>query len=92
MVYSQRVAAGSAPGSGATGLLCRVTRGTAGPAKTILSSWSNGLIPYAWIGEALLYWVDPDFSGSFAADGLELFRVAAAGGDAALAGSHHLGA
>lgn len=57
-----------------------MTLGTAGPAKAILASWSNGLIPYAWIGEALLYWVDPDFSGSFAADGLEAFRVPAAGG------------
>jgi Tol biopolymer transport system component len=27
-----------------------------------------------------VYWVDPSFSGSFAADGLELFRVPAAGG------------
>ncbi len=84
MVYSQRVENGAPSDRGSTGLLCRVNvgaAGPAGPAKTILSCRGDGLIPFAWIGDALLYWVDPSFSGSFEADGLELFRVAAAGGE-----------
>jgi hypothetical protein len=73
MVYGQRTAAG-------IGILRRVGVDAAGAARTVLSRNGDGLVPYAWIGDALLYWVDPSFSASVEADGLELFRVPAAGG------------
>ncbi|HTX37997.1 MAG TPA: hypothetical protein VME43_23365 [Bryobacteraceae bacterium] len=77
MVYPRRTPAEN-------GLLCRVDAGAALPAKTILARAGDGLIPYAWLGgatgDALWYWVDPDFSGSAESDGLELFRIPASGG------------
>ncbi len=78
MVYPQRTKAEN-------GLLCRVDAGAALPAKTVLARAGDGLIPYAWLGsapgDALWYWLAPDFSGSLQADGLELFRVPVAGGE-----------
>ena len=81
LLYSATIESGTAPGSGATGLLCRVDANASLPPKTIRSRWSEGPIPYAWVEGAVWYWVDPDFSGSFQADGLELFRLPAAGGE-----------
>ena len=52
-----------------------------GAARVVVSSHGDALIPYAWVGGQILYWLDPGFSASLAADGLELYRVPAAGGD-----------
>jgi hypothetical protein len=73
IVFSHRSDAGQ-------GSLRRAAFRTAGPSKTIISRAGDGMIPCAWAGGTLLYWMDPSFSASLAADGLELFSVPAAGG------------
>lgn len=39
----------------------------------------DGLRPVAWVGQRILYWLDPQFSASIAADGLTLYAVGATG-------------
>ena len=50
--------------------------------RTLVSKYLTGFGPCLWTrdGKSLLYWEDPDFSASVAADGLELFRINASGG------------
>jgi dipeptidyl aminopeptidase/acylaminoacyl peptidase len=49
--------------------------------KLLATKMDGGLIPCGWSGnDAVLYWEDPEFSASVMADGLPLYRVAAAGG------------
>lgn len=66
-----------------TGRLCRVTIAQPTDRPRILAAESdNGIIPCRWLpgpqtrGQ-LLYWVDDDFSGSAASDGLNLYRIPA---------------
>jgi dipeptidyl aminopeptidase/acylaminoacyl peptidase len=50
------------------------------PLRAVVSEPGSAIIPYRWMPDGeLLYWRDPDFSASFLADGLELFRVPAHG-------------
>ena len=53
-----------------------------GPALVVSKDMTD-VIPFAWTrdSQSILYWEDPDFSASFAADGLELCAVAASGGE-----------
>jgi WD40-like Beta Propeller Repeat len=74
LVYGERTDADE-------GLLRRASADGTGTVKTVVSRTGDGLEPYAWLGDSLLYWVDEDFSGSAASDGLELFRVPSAGGE-----------
>ena len=57
--------------------------GAAREPRLVASKDMTGLIPFAWTrdSESILYWEDPDFSASVMADGLELFAVAASGGE-----------
>ncbi|HEV3197514.1 MAG TPA: hypothetical protein VGZ73_06390 [Bryobacteraceae bacterium] len=83
IIYGDAVNSGRVPGGvPRTGRLCRVKLdGTGGEPKVLVSKPYSGLFPCAWSGgDQVLYWDDPDFSASFAADGLELFRTPAAGG------------
>lgn len=84
IVYGDVVNAGRGPGAEPvrTGRLCRMAVDQASSVPKVLVSKSNaGLSPCAWTGvDQILFWDDPDFSASFAADGLELFRIPAAGG------------
>jgi Tol biopolymer transport system component len=65
-----------------TGRLCRLSLADpSAPPKILVSKSSAGFIPCLWsAGDEILFWEDPDFSSSIMADGLELFRVPAAGG------------
>ena len=65
---------------GELGSLRRARADSAGAAQTLVVRDGDGLIPYAWLGDSIWYWVDPDFSGSQRCDGLELFRIPAGGG------------
>jgi hypothetical protein len=61
-----------------TGRLLRISatkRG--GPPLAVVTDPGNAIIPCRWMpgGGEVLYWLDPDFSGSAASSGLELFRV-----------------
>lgn len=73
IVYAQRTA-------DARGVLCKAPANSAAAPHPILSRNSDGLIPCAWIGGMVWYWLDPDFSGSAQCDGLELFRIPSVGG------------
>ena len=80
-VYSGAVTVGTGAGGEPmrNGQLCRTS--LAGPDSQILvSQYLVSPLPYAWTRDFILYWEDPDFSASVAADGLELFRVPATGG------------
>jgi Tol biopolymer transport system component len=85
MVYSDFVTGGRGTGGEPmrTGRLCRLAldRSATSP-KVLVSKASTGYIPGLWSGDGLqiLYWEDPDFSASIMADGLDLFRIPAAGG------------
>src|SRR5579872_791506 len=50
--------------------------------KVLFDDQRNGTVPCCWTqgGEYVLFWKDPSFSESIKADGLELFRIPAAGG------------
>jgi Tol biopolymer transport system component len=50
--------------------------------EVLFSNYLSGQMLCTWSrnGEYILFWEDPDFSGSAIMDGLELFRVPAAGG------------
>jgi hypothetical protein len=81
--YSSSVQTGTGPGGEPLrdGQLCRTTLG-ATESQTLFSQYLVLPIPYAWTRDSrfIIYWEDPDFSASLAADGLDLFRVPAAGG------------
>ncbi len=84
-VYSTAVKRGTGPGGEPMrdGQLRRAALDGAGARSRIL--WSKYLscpVPYAWTQDSryILFWEDPDFSASVMADGLELFRIPAAGG------------
>jgi dipeptidyl aminopeptidase/acylaminoacyl peptidase len=48
------------------------------PASRILSQPGNGFALYGWLrDDTILFWSDPSFSSSFAADGLELDAISA---------------
>ena len=72
-------------GEARTGRLCRLALDTPDSRpKVLVSEYLAGKIPCAWSrnGEYIVFWNDPDFSASGRADGLELFRIPAAGGAA----------
>ena len=72
-------------GEARTGRLCRLALPTPdGKPEVLNSAHLAGRIPCAWSrnGEYIVFWEDPDFSASLMADGLELFRIRAAGGPA----------
>src|ERR1017187_2121076 len=75
IVYGDVVNAGRGPGAEPvrTGRLCRMAVDQASSVPKVLVSKSNaGLSPCAWTGvDQILFWDDPDFSASLAADGLE---------------------
>ena len=73
LVYGKRTPAGQ-------GLLYRADIAAAHPAKVVQARNGDGLIPYAWTGDTLLFWLDGSFSSSLMADGLDLFRAPASGG------------
>jgi len=85
IVYSDDIHSGRGPAGEPmrTGRLCRLPldKPESEP-KVLVSKYSSGQVPCAWTGngEQILYWEDPDFSASVAADGLELFRISADGG------------
>jgi Tol biopolymer transport system component len=87
IVYGDAFVNGRGPGGEPmrTGRLCRLALETpdSGP-KVLGSEYLSGKIPCAWSrnGEYIVFWDDPDFSASLMADGLELFRIPAAGGPA----------
>jgi dipeptidyl aminopeptidase/acylaminoacyl peptidase len=64
------------------GRLCRMALASSDPPAILFSQYLNGAIACLWSGdgEQILFWVDPDFSASLAADGLDLYRVPAGGG------------
>jgi len=51
-----------------------------GNPKLLISEEEAFPIAAVWGSGSILYWDDPDFSASFRADGLQLFRVPATGG------------
>lgn len=60
-----------------TGRLLYVRATSGGSPQAVVTERGNAIFPCHWMpgdGE-LLYWLDPDFSGSAASSGLELFRV-----------------
>jgi Tol biopolymer transport system component len=66
-----------------TGCLCRLAIHMANAKPRVIASVHlSGLIPCAWSSatRSIIYWFDKDFSGSLAADGLDLFQIADAGG------------
>jgi Tol biopolymer transport system component len=72
-------------GEARTGRLCRLALPTPdGKPEVLNSAYPSGKIPCAWSrnGAYIVFWEDPDFSASLMADGLELFRIPAAGGPA----------
>jgi hypothetical protein len=87
MVYSDFVAGGQGAGGvpERTGRLCRLAldRAATSP-KVLVSKSATWYIPGLWSadGQQILHWEDPDFSGSIMSDGLDLFRIPAAGGPA----------
>jgi hypothetical protein len=60
-----------------TGRLLCVSATPGGPTQPVVMEPGNAIFPCRWMpgGRELLYWLDPDFSGSAASSGLELFRV-----------------
>jgi Tol biopolymer transport system component len=87
IVYGDAPTNGRGPGGEPmrTGRLCRLALGTPDSRPKVLASEHlAGKIPCAWSrhGEYIVFWNDPDFSASVMADGLELFRIPAAGGPA----------
>lgn len=61
-----------------TGRLLSVTATPGGSPQAVVAESGNAIFPCLWMpGDELLYWLDPDFSGSAASSGLELFRVPA---------------
>jgi hypothetical protein len=88
LVYPDSVEKGKGPGgeSMREGRICRMilTHGGRGGREpdVLASKYLTGFLPYAWTrdGNSVIYWEDPDFSASFIADGLKLFRIGALGG------------
>ncbi len=85
IVYGDSTVSGRGPGGEPlrTGRLCRLSLQSAdSKSQVLVSTRLSGKIPCAWSGdgESVIYWEDPDFSESFAADGLGLFRIPANGG------------
>jgi dipeptidyl aminopeptidase/acylaminoacyl peptidase len=82
-VYEAEVEKGKGPGGEPMrdGQL-RCERVAGGSPEILASQYLMGFEPFAWTRDSrfILYWEDPDFSASVQADGLELFRVPAAGG------------
>jgi len=64
------------------GRLNRLVPGTTGAPHILFSKYRDRPIPCAWSasGEHLLFWLDPDFSASLMADGLDLYRITDTGG------------
>ena len=86
LVYSDEVTVGVGPGGEdmRNGRLSRVSLEKGSRPTVLNSDYLVGKIPCLWTrrGDFVLYWEDPDFSGSALSDGLELFRIPAAGGTA----------
>jgi hypothetical protein len=87
IVYGDALVNGRGPGGEPmrTGRLCRLALDMPDSRPKVLGSeYLSGKIPCAWSrnGEYIVFWEDPDFSASAMADGLELFRIPAAGGPA----------
>lgn len=87
LVYADSLvdARGPAAAPMRTGRLCLADAAALGrEPKVLLSKYLSWPIPCVWSRDSasILYWEDPDFSASVAADGLQLFRVPAAGGPA----------
>jgi Tol biopolymer transport system component len=85
MVYGNDLDVGRGPGGEPmrSGRLCRLVLETPdNQPKVLVSNYLSGQVLCAWSrgGEYVIFWDDPDFSASAIADGLELFRVSAAGG------------
>jgi Tol biopolymer transport system component len=87
IVYGDATTNGRGPGGEPmrTGRLCRLAlQAPDSRPKVLGSEYLAGKIPCAWSrnGEYIVFWNDPEFSASLMADGLELFRIPAAGGAA----------
>jgi Tol biopolymer transport system component len=85
MVYGNELEVGRGPGGEPmrSGRLCRLALETPDSQPEVLvSNYLSGQVLCAWsrAGEYVIFWDDPDFSASAVADGLELYRVSAAGG------------
>jgi dipeptidyl aminopeptidase/acylaminoacyl peptidase len=82
MVYGDEVGIGDGDDAERTGRLFRAEweNPDAQPAVLVSESWVRQL-PCAWTRDGrILFWRDPDFSGSAISDGLELSAIPAAGG------------
>jgi len=86
MVYGDAVTVGRGPGGEdmRNGRLCRISLEKGSRPVVLSSDYLAGKVPCLWTrrGDFVLYWEDPDFSGSAMSDGLELFRIPAGGGTA----------
>lgn len=84
LVYSDELQVGVGPGGEAmrAGRLSRRSLAADSQPKVLVSNYLSGQLLCTWSrkGGYIFYWDDPDFSGSAISDGLELFRVSAAGG------------
>jgi hypothetical protein len=85
IIYSDAVTKGRGPGGEPmrTGRLCRrPLEGGTGQNEVLASKYLVAQIPFGWSRSTcdVIFWEDPDFSASVAADGLELFRIPASGG------------
>lgn len=85
IVYSDAIVKGRGPGGEPmrTGRLCwRPLSGGTGRIQVLTSKYLVAQILFGWSRSTgdIIFWEDPDFSGSVMADGLELFRIPAAGG------------
>ena len=85
LVFTDDLDVGIGPGgeSMRTGRLRRLALETPGREPDVLfANYLSGQILCAWSrgGGSILFWEDPDFSGSAVADGLELFRLSETGG------------
>ena len=82
-VYSSAVRAGTGRGGEPRGKgQLRSAAFDGSESRILVSQYMVLPMPYSWTRDSryILYWEDPDFSASVAADGLALHRVPAAGG------------
>jgi Tol biopolymer transport system component len=84
MVYGDVLVNGRGPGGEPLriGRLCRLALAPNSRPTVLSSTPLSDKIPCVWTrhGESVVFWEDSDFSASIMADGLELFRIPAAGG------------
>ena len=84
IVYSDAVTKGRGSGGEPmrTGRLCRTGLAPrSDDVRVLTSKYLGAQILFGWSRTGdVLYWEDPDFSGSAIADGLDLYRISATGG------------